>query len=297
MLDISNFVGGDMGTYKSEAERAKSLELYNKQLLKLDMPFTDIYIETSFGKTHLIEIENKDRSPLLVFHGGNSTTAYNLLMCRFLLTDFHVYAVDTIGHPGKSAEVSLSHKGYDYGKWAGEVISGLGHEKMLCFGGSFGGGILAKLMCVAPELVEKAVLIVPAGINNALPILSLKMMLPLVLYRITKKEKYLMKTVLHMALHEDVIDKDTLDIVKDSFDNVKTKVGMPTNVDPGRLSQCTSPTLVIAGEKDCLFPAKKVLSKAKKVIPDCKTYLLKDSGHMHILPRNVQEIIVSFLKQ
>lgn len=39
-------------------------------------------------------------------------------MCSFLLNDFHIYAVDTIGHSGKSDEVCLSHKGYDYGKWA-----------------------------------------------------------------------------------------------------------------------------------------------------------------------------------
>lgn len=111
------------------------------------MPFTDIYVETS---------------------------AYNLLMCRFLLNDFHVYAVDTIGHPGKSVEVCLSHRGYDYGKWAGEVITQIGYESMDCFGGSFGGGILAKLLCVAPKKVKKAVLLVPAGISNAFPISSAK---------------------------------------------------------------------------------------------------------------------------
>ena len=57
------------------------------------------------------------------------------------------------------------------------------------------------------------------------------MMIPLIQYRITKQEKYLIKTALYMALWENVLDEDTLDILKDSFDNVKTKVGMPTNVE------------------------------------------------------------------
>lgn len=286
-----------MGIYKSKTGRLKSLELYDKQLSKLNMAFTDIHVDTSYGKTHLIEIGNKDGKPLLVFHGGNSTSAYNLLMCRFLLDDFHVYAVDTIGHPGKSVEVCLSHRGYSYGKWASEVIDGIGYKEILCFGGSFGGGILAKLMCVAPEKVKKAVLVVPAGINNAFPISSVKMMIPLIEYRATKKERYLEKTALYMALHKDVLDRNTLDIVKDSFDNVKTKVGMPTNVTPEKLSKYSSPTLVIAGEKDCLFPAKKVLPKAKKMFSNCETYLLKNSGHMHILPENEKELIINFLKQ
>lgn len=282
--------------YKSEKGKEESFRLYDKQLSKLNMPFTDMYVETSFGKTHIIEIGNKNGKPLLVFHGGNSTTAYNLLMCRFLLADFHVYAVDTIGHPGKSEEVCLSHRGYDYGKWASEVITQIGYESMLCFGGSFGGGILAKLLCVAPQMVRKAVLVVPAGISNAFPISSAKMMIPLIEYGITKKEKYLIKTALYMALHKKVLDKDTLDIVRDSFDNVKTKVGMPTNVQPKKLSSYTSPTLVIAGEKDCLFPAKKVLPKAKEIFRNCKTYMLKDSGHMHVLQKQEKDMIIDFLK-
>ncbi|MFQ6814811.1 MAG: alpha/beta fold hydrolase [[Clostridium] innocuum] len=247
-------------------------------------------------KTHIIETGNDKGVPLLVFHGGNSTSAYNLLMCQFLLDDFHIYAVDIIGHPGKSDEVCLSHRGYDYGKWASEVIDKLGYEKIACFGGSFGGGVLAKLLCVSPQKVRKAVLVVPAGISNALPISSLKMMIPLIQYRITKNKKYLIRTALYMALYEEVLDGDTLDIVKDSFDNVKTKVGMPTNIEAKKLSDYHAPTLVIASEKDCLFPAKKVLARAKQIIPSCSVYELKGSGHMHVLPKSVKHMIIDFLK-
>lgn len=285
-----------MSIYKSKEGRKQSIKLYDEQVKKLNMPYSDIYVETSFGKTHLIEIGNREGKPLLVFHGGNSTSAYNLLICQFLLKDFHVYAVDIIGHPGKSAEVSLSPGGYDYGKWASEVIDQIGYKKIACFGGSFGGGVLAKLMCVAPEKVEKSVLIVPAGINNAFPISSAKMMIPLIQYCATKKQKYLINTALYMALHEEVLDEDTLDIVKDSFDNVKTKVGMPTNVSAEKMENYHAPALVIASEKDCLFPASKVLPRAKQIISDCEVHMLKDSGHMHILPQDKKDRIIEFLK-
>lgn len=286
-----------MSIYKSREGRKHTLELYDKQLKELNVSFRDIYIETSFGRTHLIEAGNQEGKPLLVFHGGNSTTAYNLLLCKFLLDDFHVYAVDIIGHPGKSDEVCLSHRGYDYGKWASEVIDGIGYKKIACFGGSFGGGVLAKLMCVAPEKIEKAVLVVPSGINNAFPISSLKMMIPLLQYYISKEEKYRIKTALHMALYEEVLDEATLDILRDSFDNVKTKTGMPTNIKSNRLKKYRSPTFVIAAEKDCLFPAKKVLPRAKKIFKNCKVHLLKECGHMHIMPPKEKDLIIKFLKQ
>ncbi|MGN1432797.1 MAG: alpha/beta fold hydrolase [Ruminococcus sp.] len=284
-----------MGIYKSEKGKECSLKLYDEQIKKLGMPYDDIYVSTSFGKTHLIETGNKNGKSLLVFHGGNSTTSYNLLACRFLLKDFHIFAVDTIGHPGKSDEVSLSAKNYDYGKWASEVITQIGYDKINCFGVSFGGGILAKLMCVAPQKVEKAVLVVPSGINNAFPISSAKMMIPLIKYVATKNEKYIKQTALFMSIREDVLGSDTMDTIKDSFDNVKTKVGMPTNVDERLMRRFKAPALVIASEKDCLFPARKVLPRAKQIITNCKVRELKNSGHIHVLPQYEKELVVDFL--
>lgn len=284
-----------MGIYKSVTGKQKSLELYDFQMDRLGITYSDIYIMTSFGQTHIIETGNDRGKDLVIFHGGNSTTAYNLLLCDFLLKDFHIYAVDIIGHPGKSAEKCLSHKNYDYGIWAAEVIDGLGLEKVCCFGGSFGGGVLAKLLCVAPEKIEKAVLAVPAGINNALPISTVGMIIPLVMYRITKKEKYIKRTAMHMALFEEVLDEDTLAVLKDSFDNVKTKIGMPSNVNPKLLKNYKSPTLVIAAERDCLFPAGRVLPKAQKIFCNCETLMMEGSGHMHVMPVSVKNKIIEFL--
>jgi len=284
-----------MSIYKTQSGREMSLKLYDTQLKKLDYSYKDVYVHTRFGRTHIIETGNLSGEPLLVFHGGNSTTAYNLLMYRFLLKNFHIYAVDIIGHPGKSDEVSLSPRNYDYGKWASDVIIGLGFDKIACFGVSFGGGVLAKLMCNAPEKVEKSVLIVPSGINNAFPISTVKMMMPLLKYKLTKNEKYIKETALFMALKEEILDKDTLDMLKDSLDHVKTKVGMPSNVNERLMQQCKAPTLIMAGEKDCLFPAKKVLPRAKRIIPNSTTHMLKGCGHMHMMPKREKKMIVDFL--
>lgn len=99
-----------------------------------------------------------------------------------------------------------------------------------------------------------------------------------------------------MELYDEVLDNDTLDIVKDSFDNVKTKIGMPTNIKASLLKNYNSSTLVIAAENDCLFPAKEVLPRAKKIISNCDAYMLKGRGHMHILTQHEKKLIIDFLK-
>ena len=282
--------------YKSEQGKNKVLELYNKQLHKLNCRHKDIFVDTSYGKTHIIEIENKDKPLLLVFHGGNSTSAYNLLVCKFLLKDFHIFAVDIIGHFGLSSEKSLSPRSYDYGYWAREVIDKPSYHKINCFGGSFGGGVLAKLMCVAPEKIIKSVLIVPSGINNAFPINTIRMLKPLMLYLCTKKENYIKDTAMFMACNEKALDDDAMETIKNSFDYVRTKAGMPSNISRKRMKKYTAPTLVMAGELDCLFPARKVLIRAKKIIQNCTTYEMKSRGHIHLLTDTEKRMIIEFLQ-
>ncbi len=282
--------------YKSEEGKSKILELYDRQLGRLSVPYQDVYLPTSFGNTHLIETGSPAGEPLLVFHGGNATTAYNLLACDFLLKDFHIYAVDTIGHPGKSAETCLSAFGYDYGKWGGEVIDALGCDRISLFAGSFGAGIAAKTMCVAPERIKKAVLYVPSGLKNAPGIKSANMMVPMILYWVTKKDKWLRKCMMPMAVTEENITEDIYETAKLSIENAKIKVAMPSDVDESKMRKCSAPTLVMAAEKDCLFPGAGVIARAEKIIPNCRTCLLKGRGHMNFLTDDEKRMIVDFLR-
>ncbi|MGN0537270.1 MAG: alpha/beta fold hydrolase [Acutalibacteraceae bacterium] len=281
--------------YRNEKSKNAVLELYDRQIEELNISYKDLYVDTTFGKTHLIECGNSEGKPLLVFHGGNATTAYNLKYCHFLLPHFHIYAVDTIGHPGKSAEKEVSSYGQDYGKWAVEVIKSLGFEKMACFGGSFGGGILVKAMCVAPEVIEKSVLLVPAAIKNAPLYKSINMAFPMLMYWLTHKEKWLIKCFLPITLTEQGITEDFLVTARCSIDNVKIKSVMPQNESCESLGKYHNPVLVMAAEKDQLFPANSVLPKVEKVWKQSVIYSLKDRGHMNKLTCAEEKMIIDFL--
>lgn len=282
--------------YKSKSAKAAVIALYDRQVKELNILYGDIYVETSFGRTHLIECGDNKKPPLLVFHGGNATSAYNLKYCDFLLPHFYIYAVDTIGHSGKSAETSLSPFNQDYGKWVKEVIEKLGYDQIACFGGSFGAGILVKAMCVAPERISKSVLLVPSAIKNAPSLKSMNMMFPMCMYRITRQEKWFVKCILPMAVKEKYISKDILITAKSSIDHVKIKSIMPQNEKTSALRKYKNPVLVMAAEKDCLFPARGVLQRAKKVWPQGRSYLLKDRGHIHELTEREKQMIMQALR-
>lgn len=281
--------------YRNESAKKAVLDLYDSQMKRLGIPYNDIYIDTSFGKTHLIETGNVTAKPILVFHGGNATTAYNLKYCDFLLNDFHIYGVDTIGHPGKSAEKSLSPNNQAYGIWASEVISKLGYEKMACFGGSFGAGVLVKTMCVSPEKVERSVLLVPSAIKNAPAYKSMNMLFPMIMYWITRKEKWFEKCILPMAVERKNISDDILTTARCSIDNCRIKTGMPANESVDNLKKYKNPVLVLAAEKDCLFPGKQVIKQAENVWKQSVSYLLRGRGHINELSEGEKEMIKKFL--
>ena len=286
-----------MSIYRTEEGKRQIIKLYDEQLERLGAPYRDVYVKTSFGRTHIVETGNFDGIPLLLFHGGNSTTAYTLLTCGFFMKDFHIYAADIIGHPGKSDEVSLSSRDLDYGVWAGDIITALGYESMACFAGSFGAGILAKVMCYAPEKIKCAVLYVPSGICNAPAVNSISMMLPMIAYWVPHKEKWLKRVFSPLSCGREDIEPEMFMTAKLSIEHTKVKTVMPSNVPEKYMKKCKAPTLVMAAEKDCLFPGRGVILRAKKIIPRCRTYLLRDRGHMNELTDREKRIIVGFLKK
>lgn len=284
--------------YKNKSSEESLISLYDTQLKRLNVEFEDLYIETRFGLSHIIKLGSKSGKPILLFHGGNSTAPYYLAGFTDLFKQFCIYAVDTIGHPGKSAQTLLSAKSMEYGEWASDVITALGFKKMYCIGGSYGGGILVKLMCVDPEKIEKAVLIVPSGIANISTFkVIFKMGIPMSLYILTKNEYWLKKTILLMAINEKNIDESTYEMVKNSFEHAVIKAGLPSNVSPKILKQCTAHILLITAENDCLFPGKKVIKKAKEAFPNLETVLLKNQGHLCVLPKEVTKKILSFITE
>jgi len=96
-----------------------------------------------------------------------------------------------------------------------------------------------------------------------------------------------------MEVKKEEIDKESMIMVRSSFENVKVKSGMPGNVKKNDLKQYKSPTLIIAGEKDVIFPGKKVIKRGKRIIANLETYILSGRGHMNQMRSKRNEDIVT----
>ena len=88
--------------YKNESALQRMNDFYDRTLADLQVPFTEDYFETSFGKTHSLVVGNPEKPKLCTIHGGNGITTLNLKLFIPLLEDFCMIAPDVIGMPGKS---------------------------------------------------------------------------------------------------------------------------------------------------------------------------------------------------
>lgn len=149
--------------YWSEEGRREVLELYDAAVARLGFPTHSRTVGTRFGQTHLLVAGPEDAPPLVLFQGGNVVNPLTLRWFEPLAREHRVYAPDTVGHPGKSAQNRIP-PGRGYGEWVVDLLDGLGIERADVVGPSFGAGIILRAAAHAPGRLSSAALVVPVGL-------------------------------------------------------------------------------------------------------------------------------------
>lgn len=278
--------------YKSKFGKEQVLKFYDKLLEDITVPFQHIRVETRFGGTHVLKLGIDGGPPLITFHGGNSLNPYDLKNLLPLTEEFCIYAPDTIGHPGYSAEIRLSPDNIEYGEWVLDLLDGLGIEKAHFIGPSFGGGILARLAAVAPERIRTAIFVVPTGFVKSSRLTMLrKLVLPMITYMIAPSTKRLERVVLQLA---DEADPDLMTITELVFKYMKTESDMPRPAKKEEFQGLLAPVLLITADRDILNPGKAIIERGKEIIPNLVEYeCLEDAPHAFYTAPGQRDYVIS----
>jgi len=265
--------------FKSESGKKEILDLYDQKLEELNIVSESIYIETTFGKTHILKTGNSYAPPLILIHGSNGCAPIALECYPNLSSKYQIFAVDVLAQPNKSAETRLSMKDESYGKWINEIIDKLEIENVVLAGFSFGGLVILKTLIHNQEKIKEAFLASPAFIVNGNPLRALfKIFIPMKRYMKTHKIKYIEKFLSVVFTERDEFAINFLSKVFLHF----TMDFTPLPVISKKESQkVRTPITIIGAEKDILFPGIKMKKRASKLLPSLKHFLLlKDSKHV-----------------
>jgi len=264
--------------YKSIAGKRIIQNSYENYLQLFDMPFERIYVNTRYGKTHLLVTGPKEGKPLFILQGGNSVNPMTLAWFKSVMQKYRVYAPDTIGHPGFSDEVRLSGKNDDFSNWISDIMDYFSVDRSAFIGPSFGGGIILRLATYQPQRIACAILVAPAGIKLGSKIdMIRKILLPLLIFNRSASDSSLRKIT--DAMSDGVMKERDKRLIGDIFKHVKLEQEMPNLTKKEELIHYTAPTLVISCEKDVFFPTQKIMKTARMIIPNLIAYHSYTSGH------------------
>ena len=112
----------------------------------------------------------RDAPPILLFHGvGDDSALMWIYNAAALAPHFRLYAIDTLGGPGKSVPDSCYNKEFDDAVWIDDILDGLRLKDVNIAGVSHGGYLAQYYTLVRPERVNKVICMassVPAGVTG-----------------------------------------------------------------------------------------------------------------------------------
>ncbi|GAB4514282.1 MAG: alpha/beta hydrolase [Anaerolineae bacterium] len=279
---------------------------YQKALYNLPVPYESRYVDTCWGRTHVLITGNPNGQPLMLLHGLNN----NALIWRpqlIALQKYRIYAVDIVGQPGRSALKRPSLAGGDYARWMLDILNALKLEAVTMIGLSLGGYLTLKIGSFAPERVERAVLISPAGLWPIRPETALKIASSILSPSQASYRRllYSIFTTPGVPKRTDIDDAvSLLEIIhrherpaqglREAMETVLP--GIPLSALEAR--RFVAPTLVLIGDRDMLFPADAVVKRAARVLPNlAAAEVMPRAGHALIYeyPDRVNERILRFL--
>jgi pimeloyl-ACP methyl ester carboxylesterase len=282
--------------YRSPGAEAMVHELYERARLRLPFPTESRSLATRLGPTHLLIAGPPDGPPVVVLHGGNVINPLTLGWFAPLVDRFRLYAPDTIGHPGMSAPVRVSASDRRLGEWVVDVIDQLGLARPAFIGLSFGAGIFLRLAAVAPERIARAALVVPSGLSPIPKGSMLRLGIAYLTGRRASRERAIEQVVRLLSIGEP--DPLMIEAVTLAFIGTRLETEMPRVARPTELAELVAPILVVAAERDPLFPPERVFPAARRVFQDVTTAILPaDVGHI-LSPharRRLNECLEDFL--
>lgn len=252
-----------MSLFTSAEGKAALLEWYEKFAARIEPAPERRVVTTRFGDAHVLVGGPVGAPNVVLLHGALASSAHLLGELQPLLARFRVHAVDVVGQSVKSADQQPSVKNDDYGHWLADVFDGLSLAQAMVLGVSWGGFVSLRFTAVAPERVEKLVLLVPAGaVNGPLWAGFTRVFWPMMRYRKNPTPERLKAATENLLT---TLDDDWMPYLGTAMTAFTSKMSVPKLARPDEFARFQKPVLVIGAEGDLSFPGQKVLDRARQL--------------------------------
>lgn len=249
---------------------------YERALARLPLACETQVLRTRFGATHALAAGPAGAPPVVLLHGLNANALMWSGQLAALAGAYRVYALDIVGTAGRSAPRRLPYDSRTYAQWLGQALDALAVPAASFVGFGLGAWLILRLAGVAPERLQRAALLSPAGL---LPV-RWKYLIPIlwdVLYLNDDQAQRLARQLL--APPGAPLDAEAVEMLFLNLKHCQPHFEAP-GLTPAQIGQLRVPTLVLAGEHEDTWSPRELLAAARVALPDLRAAeIVPGAGH------------------
>jgi 2-hydroxy-6-oxonona-2,4-dienedioate hydrolase len=241
----------------------------------------------------------KKKEILVLLHGIGASAERWSKAIPFFYEYFRIIVPDLIGF-GHSDKPAVEYNIPFFVKFLEDFLNNLGVKKTSLCGSSLGGLVAAEYAINNSAIVNKLILVSPAGTMKT----STKTLEEYILASLYPTHDNVWRAFINMAYDpstvtertiQEFIDRMNLPNAKYAFMSTMLGVRNTTNL-VSRLSKILSPTMIIWGEQDLMIPVK--YAEDYRNIPNSVLQVIPKCGHTPFTerPKVFSKIAINFLK-
>ncbi len=270
-------------------------QAYQAVMALWSTPYESRDVETPFGRTHVIVAGLTSARPLVLLHGRNATSAMWFPNVECWQGRFRVYAIDTIGEPGKSCHDGqpLAHRDH-YMQWLSSVLDGLGLEQVDIVGHSYGAWLGLSFAQAHPSRVRRVVLMEPAQTIQRFALSFMVWGLLLLAFRSQALlQRFFIWEAQGLAPKPEWIRLMILGI--STFSSGKEVIASVFS--DAELKSIGQPVLLILGRKSVVHDVSRCEKRATRLLAQSQVEVLANASHNVSLddPTTVNALVTDFL--
>lgn len=291
----------DCHPFANNSAKGEFLEAYKLQEGEWPVPFENVEIPTTYGKTH-VKISGSENAPAMVLmHGFNATSLSWQYLVSDLSKNHRIFAIDNINDFGLSVNSKKIRGAPCYVNWLNEVLEKLQLSQVILLGMSYGSWVSAQFALAHPQKVSKLILLSPAATIHKVK-LEFMFRGTLLIFPVKYFALSLCKW-LFIGLNSTPDGQQTIremsNRLYDAYRWHKFRPMVPPTVlNEQELASFVMPVLIVVGQNERVYDAKSAVARAAKNIKNVATKIVAGCAHDLPLakPKEVAIEIERFLK-
>ena len=253
------------------------------------------------GETTRVQVWGRaEAPPLVLLHGFHVTSTMWAPNAADLGKVRRVYAPDTLGDYGYSRTARVPRSLDELMAWLEALVDALGLQTIDIGGMSYGGWLAASFAARRPARVRRVVLLAPGASFGSFSLAFALRGLPMLLF---KQRKHVDAYLRWAAVPTDDARYDRwmsalVDVMHAGICNFRGRtLPLPQRLPVETMRAIAAPTLLVYGEEEKMYAAKKAIEVARAHVPTLETLLVPDASHDLTLrqPGLIDDAIVRFL--